>query len=173
MTSGDPSDAALATQAALGDRRAYSVLVRAYGPQLAMLVRTYGVIPGDVEDVVQEAFVAAWRALADYDSSKSFRAWVCQIALNKARDWRRRRRVRSFFFGAVGIDETEAQSVEDTTPNPESSVDDRRRLEAVRAAIAELPDDLRIPFLMVTTGAATFNASAVPECGGPRRRSNR
>ena len=130
--------------------------MRACGPQLLNLVRTYGVPEGEAEDVAQDAFVAAWRALGDYDPARPFRAWLFHIGLNKARDWRRKRRVRSFFFGAAALDEPEALAVETGEPDPESAAHDRRRLARVRAAVARLPDETRDVFVLTTAGGLTY-----------------
>jgi len=153
-------EADLARRAAGGDRAAFGKLVRAYGPKLSALVAAYGVPSSEAEDVTQEGFIAAWRALADYDASRPFRAWLYQIALNKARDWRRRRKVRAFFFGAVALDATEALAVEDSGPKPEAQASDANLQQIVRAAVAELPDDLKSPFLLTAFAEMTQSETA-------------
>jgi RNA polymerase sigma-70 factor (ECF subfamily) len=93
------ADPVLALRAAQGDRRAYSALVARHGGSLAQAARAFGMPETDVDDVVQESFIAAWRNLAQYDPARPFRGWLFRIALNKMRDLRRRHRVRAFLFG--------------------------------------------------------------------------
>lgn len=160
MTTEGASEADLARRAARGDRTAFGQLARTYGPKLSALVKAYGVPAADVEDVAQEAFIAAWRALADYDTSRSFKAWLYQIALNKARDWRRRRKVRAFFFNAAALDAPEAQSLEDDAARPEALASDADLQRVVRGAVAQLPDDLKSPFLLIAFAELTYAEAA-------------
>lgn len=51
--------------------------------------------PEDVQDVLQDTQLTAWRALARYDASRPFEAWLTCIAVNKCRDWARRNTVRT------------------------------------------------------------------------------
>ncbi len=160
MTEEASQDSVLARKAATGDRAAFGELARAYGARLAALVRAYGVAPGDVEDVVQEAFIAAWRGLADYDATRSFRAWLFQIALNKSRDWRRRRQVRRFFYGAADLEGAEAQALETDAPGPAALAQQSQFERAVRAAVDELPGDLKQPFLLIAFAETTYAEAA-------------
>lgn len=156
MTGDASLDSDLARKAATGDRAAFGELVRSYGARLAALARAYGVAPGDVEDVVQEAFLAAWRGLADFDTERPFRAWIFQIALNKARDWRRRRRVRRFFYGAADLDDAEAAALEAEAPGPDALAHQVQFERAVRSAVEELPAALKQPFLLSAFAEMTY-----------------
>jgi RNA polymerase sigma-70 factor (ECF subfamily) len=94
----------------------------------------------DVDDVVQETFIAAWRHLASYDPARPFRGWLFRIALNKMRDLRQRHRVRAFLFGAVRIDE--GPDVADDAPDAERHVAATRELAAIRAKLRGLDGGL-------------------------------
>ena len=90
----DRSDGGLAALSLAGEQAAFSEIVRRHKEPLHRLVAR---LIGDEEealDLVQEAFVSAHRALGSYDASRPMRAWLSRIAINKARDWRRRRAVR-------------------------------------------------------------------------------
>lgn len=143
----------LARRAAAGDRVAFATLVRTFGPQLAAIARAGGVAPGDVE----ETFVSAWRAAARYDSSRPFRVWLFQIALNKSRDWRRRRKVRHLFFTATSLETPEAQAVEAKDAGPEAVAHDRHLERLLGTAIEDLPEDLKQPFLLVALAEFTYS----------------
>ena len=92
-------------------------------------------------DITQEAFVSGFAALKRYDPERPFRAWMSRIAVNKARDWARRRRVRSFFSRAVDIDE--AITVADDSPISDAIIFHRTELARAMKAIATLPHNLR------------------------------
>ena len=109
-------------------------------------VRRYVGDASEAYDLVQETFVAAWSALSSYDPSRPMPAWLRRIALNKCRDWSRRRQVRSFFFLAAHMDSTLAKGVvaQDTAPDAA----DESKLEVLDAAIAMLPQGLKEPLLL-------------------------
>ena len=136
----DGADPALALRAAQGDRRAYSLLVARHGGSLAQAARAFGVPETDVDDVVQESFIAAWRYLAQYDPSRPFRGWLFRIALNKMRDTRRRHRVRAFLFGAERIEDR--PDMADDTPDQERLVIAAHELARIRAKLDRLESGL-------------------------------
>jgi RNA polymerase sigma factor CnrH len=137
------TDNDLATRAASGDRRAYGVLVKRHAASLAQAARGFGLPETDIDDVVQEAFVAAWRHLGDYDATRSFRGWLFRIALNKMRDLHRFRRVRRFLFGAVSLDSAESLSLPDDEPDAERQAIACADLRAVQKVLDGLDRDLR------------------------------
>jgi len=136
-------DAALARRSAGGDRHAYGVLVRRHSAALGQAARSFGIPETDVDDVVQDTFVAAWRALGDYDAARPFRAWLFGIGLNKMRDLLRLRKVRHFLFGALDIHAQDAPAVPDPSPGPERQAAARRDLAHVTATLGRLDRPLR------------------------------
>lgn len=154
-----PDDAALVVLAIAGDRAAFVELYRHHGPAVAKLTRAYGAPTFEVEDVVQEVFVAAWRRLADYDHQRPFRAWLFAIALNRVRDLSRRRRVRAFFFGASELDEG-ATRIEGEAPDPETQAHHRLALEQVSRAIATLPEGLRTALVLTAVSGLSYQDAA-------------
>ena len=142
----EPSDGALAAQALAGVQAAYAALLRRHRDPLYRMVRAH---IGDAEealDVVQDSFVSAFAALARYDHSQPFRPWLSRIALNKCRDWARRRAVRRFFTFARPIEE--AQDIADPAAGPDVLADDRAALDRLERAIATLPVSLKEPLLL-------------------------
>src|SRR6202012_4849870 len=85
------SDAALVTLALRGDEPAFTQLCKRHSPRLRNLVAARIVDPGDVANVIQETQLALWRALHRYDAGRHFESWLTSIAVNKCRDWGRRR----------------------------------------------------------------------------------
>lgn len=135
-------------QAAQGDRAAFSRLMSATKGDLHRFVTRYVGDPDEALDLVQESYAAAWLSIRRYDPARPFGAWVRTIALNKCRDWSRRRRVRRMVRGVMGLDAPEAMAIGDPAPGVDVRVDERRRLERLNRALAELPDGQRAPLLL-------------------------
>ena len=87
MASPDPTDEELASHARDGSPDAFNELVqRGYGRRvIAFLTKTCGVPAGDAEDVAQEVWLKAFRALSTW-RPHNFRSWLFKIARNAARD---------------------------------------------------------------------------------------
>lgn len=124
-----------------GDRRAFSALMAQNKDALYRFVRRRISDPDEAYDVVQEAFVSAWGAIARFDPERPFVAWLRSIALNKCRDHARRRSVRSSFWGPA-VDGA-AEAVRDEAPSPEEDLIARDELCRLRAAVEKLPQHLR------------------------------
>jgi RNA polymerase sigma-70 factor (ECF subfamily) len=95
-------DAALVQASRQGDREAFSVLVSRHARSvLSVTMRMLG--PGaDAEDVAQDTFVAAYKALAGFNLDSKFSTWLYRIAVNRCTDTLRARRP-----GLVSLDETQ------------------------------------------------------------------
>ncbi|WP_066552118.1 RNA polymerase sigma factor [Croceicoccus bisphenolivorans] len=111
-------------------------------------------------DITQECFVSAFAALRRYDPARPFRTWLLAIAVNKCRDWARRRAVRRFFTFAMPLDD--ALSVSDDAPDPESALGSAQHVDRIRSALAALPANLREPLVLCTLeGMDQIEAGAV------------
>jgi RNA polymerase sigma factor CnrH len=135
------SDGELAAKALGGQERAYREFLRRYRDSVYRLVRNTIRDSEEALDVTQESFVAAFAALRRYDSERPFKLWISRIAINKCRDWGRRRAVRSFFTRAQPIEHAFDQASEGASPETEAG--DRAELRRISAAIGELPGKLR------------------------------
>ncbi|MBI1361890.1 MAG: sigma-70 family RNA polymerase sigma factor [Alphaproteobacteria bacterium] len=154
----NPADAELVARALKGDRSAFDVFVRRHQEPLYRFVRRYVGDADESLDLVQETFVAAWEALPRYDRKRAASPWLRRIALNKCRDWGRRRAVRRFFYGAVDIEGAGAAA--------QSAIEDpgdiTGALDRLDAAIAALPAALKEPLLLtVFDGLSHLEAGAV------------
>jgi RNA polymerase sigma factor (sigma-70 family) len=128
----------LVRRAGGGDVAAFVELTRrfqqfAFGSALA-LVRDFQ----QAEDVVQEAFVAAWSALPTLNEPAAFPGWLRGIVRHHAFRQRRRKRLAS-------VPLTEAENLPAEEPLPDYILEQRRQAAAALAAISELPDRLREP----------------------------
>lgn len=135
------SDGELAAFALGGQERAYREFLRRYREPVYRLVRNTIRDSEEALDVTQESFVAAFAALKRYDRERPFKLWISRIALNKCRDWARRRAVRSFFTLAQPIED--AVDLASDIASPETEAGDRAELRRVNVAMADLPAKLR------------------------------
>lgn len=157
----DPDDG-LVARVALGDERAFTEIVRRHAGRLRTLVVRFGCDTGEADDIVQEAFWTVWRKAGSWQpGGPPFAAWLTRIAINRAIDAGRRRRVRRFF----GIEE--AVEIADPAASAEDATTTRGELAAVAADIRALPERQRAAILLAAGGehsnseiAATLRLSA-------------
>ena len=137
-------------RAARGDRAAFSALMAATSGDLYRFVRRYVGDADEAQDLLQETYAAAWLAMRRYDPARPFATWLRAIAVNKCRDWGRKRAVRRIVRGVMGLDAPEALARGEPAPEPEARLDDRRRMAALDRALADLPDTLKAPLLLAS-----------------------
>lgn len=142
----DESDAALAARAVDGDRPAFNRIVQRYQEPLYRFIRRYVGDPDEAYDLLQETFVSAWQALNRYDPARPAATWLRRIALNKCRDWGRRRAVRRFFYGATSLDGSTAAA--DAAASAPADDGNEAALAKLDQAIARLPTQLKEPLLL-------------------------
>src|SRR5665811_1841310 len=80
-------DQQLVERAQRGDKRAFELLVLKYQRQLGRLLSRLVRDPGEVEDVTQEAFIKAYRALPSFRGDSAFYTWLYRIAINTAKNY--------------------------------------------------------------------------------------
>ncbi|MGF7148418.1 RNA polymerase sigma-70 factor (ECF subfamily) [Sphingomonas zeicaulis] len=136
----DRSDGELAVLACGGQKAAFGALVMRHKQALHRLVARLIDDEDEAVDIVQEAFIAAHAALPRFDPARPMRAWLARIAVNKARDWRRRRIVRRLISAVLPDDAIE---IPDDVPAIDNAVGDRAELARVNTAIGRLPGNLR------------------------------
>ncbi len=141
MKPSDETDSQLIKKALSGDQAAYSQLVGRYKASLFSLTRRLSGSDDAALDLTQEAFVSAFQALGSFDPAKPFSPWLHRIAINKARDWARRRAVRRFFFGAASMDA--AVPLASGEAGPDVAVADALALQRTMTLVDALPHNLR------------------------------
>ena len=141
------TDARLVSLAIQGDADAFGDLMDRHARHLRRLVARRLRNPQDGLDVLQETHLSVWRSLGSYDVGRSFEAWLTCIALNKCRDWARRRHVRS---GALARLQEEAahEGASLGSPSTERLVIDREGVRDLSRALQELPAQLREPLVL-------------------------
>ena len=140
----DETDAALAARAVKGDRPAFNIFVKRHQEPLYRFIRRYVGDADEAYDLLQESFVSAWQALSRYAPTRPAGVWLRRIALNKCRDWGRRRAVRQFFYGAASLETAEIP----LSPPERDNSTEEAALARLDRAIAGLPIQLKEPLLL-------------------------
>ena len=154
------ADARLALAALAGDQAAYTGLMRRHREAVFRLARLHAGDESEALDLTQEAFIAAFAALRRFDPDRSFRAWILRIALNKCRDWGRRRKVRRLLTFARPIEE--AAMVADSASDPEAALQSAAAVAHIQRTIQNLPTNLKEPLILcVIEGMSQDDAAAL------------
>ena len=143
------SDGELASLSLAGREAAFTEIVRRYRSILYRLALGNVGDADEALDIVQETLVSAHLALKRYDPERPMRAWLAAIAINKCRDWGRRRAVRRLFSFALPIDAA-VENVAEDRPGHDVAASDRQELARLRRAITDLPASLREPLVLHT-----------------------
>lgn len=143
------SDGELATLSLAGRQAAFAEIMNRYRQPIFRLIRMSIGDEDEAFDLSQEAFIAAHQALARFDPDRSMRAWLSAIAINKCRDWARKRTVRRFLTFGMGQG-GEADLVPDDKAAIDDAASDRQELDRVADAIVALKPDLREPLILRT-----------------------
>lgn len=144
---GSLSDGELAALTLAGRQTAFAAILGRHRAPIYRLVRGHVGDADEALDVTQEAFIAAFMALRRYDAAQPMRAWLARIALNKCRDWGRRRAVRRL-FGFVATTAEPENEVADPAAPVDAVAADRQELDVVWAAVARLPMPLKEPLIL-------------------------
>jgi RNA polymerase sigma-70 factor (ECF subfamily) len=139
------TDDELVQRAQSGNSRAFETLLRRheramFGTALRLLGR-----PGDAEDAVQEAFIAAWRRLPEFRGDAKFSTWLYRIVTNRSLNELRRRKP------AASLDDEDDGPVPAAlvlTGGPERQAEQSALVAALQSALAGLPEPLRVCWLL-------------------------
>lgn len=143
VTRGEDSDAALAARAANSDIRAFGELVSRHQRSVYAVVSRMVDDRDDVDDIVQEVFVLAYRAIRSFRGHSAFSTWIYRIAVNTTIKHMKKiklRRAASINDPESGIGDT-LRSPDDIGPEEAAQRSERNR--ALRAAISTLPEKHR------------------------------
>lgn len=133
-----------------GRQAAFAEIMRRHQAPVYRLIRAH---TGDAEealDLTQECFAAAYQSLRDYDGSRPLGAWLTRVAINKSRDWRRRRRVRHIFSFASSLPVGTIEAQADDAPGADAVAFDKAQLARLSELVAKLPAALKEVLLLRT-----------------------
>ena len=139
-------DRQLVARAQRGDKRAFELLVEKYQRKLARLLSRFIRDPAEVEDVTQEAFIKAYRALPAFRGDSAFYTWLYRIGINTAKNYLMAMGRRAPTSTEVEADEAEGfeEGVQLRDINtPESVLPSNEIAETVYSTIEKLPEELR------------------------------
>ncbi len=161
------ADAAILARVQRGDCEAFGELVARYQGRVHAIVRGYVRDDEDALDVVQETFVKAYQGLRGFRGGSSFYTWLYRIAVNTSKDHLRKRACRP----SVSLEDELLQDVGfepvavDPASDPAGSAERQELRPAVRAAVNQLPEKLRIAVtLHDIEGWPQQEIAAVLEC---------
>jgi len=140
-TEAAPGDEALVERARRGDSAAFELLMRRHNQRVYRVVRSVLRDAGDVEDVMQQAYLSAFVHLDQFAGHARWSTWVCRIALNEAIA---RIRQRGRFVPLESA--SEAQMTDSWTPpepDPEHAAARRELREVLEEAVDRLPEIYR------------------------------
>ncbi|HEX4269579.1 MAG TPA: RNA polymerase sigma factor RpoE [Steroidobacteraceae bacterium] len=149
--SADASDLSLVRRVQRGDKGAFDALVLKYQHKLVKLVMRYVRNPAEAEDIAQEAFIKAYRALPQFRGDSAFYTWLYRIAINTAKNAvvSRDRNPVEYDLDRSNTDESyDMQGRMKDSETPEGLVLTDEIRSTVNAAIDSLPDDLRTAIVL-------------------------
>ena len=139
-------DRQLVARAQRGDKQAFNLLVEKYQRKLARLLSRFIRDPAEVEDVTQEAFIKAYRALPAFRGDSAFYTWLYRIGINTAKNYLMAMGRRAPTSTEVGAEEAEGfeegEQLRDIN-TPESVLLSNEIAQTVNSTIEKLPEDLR------------------------------
>ena len=143
------SDALLVERAVAGDHKAFEMLVIKYQKRIQRLIGRMVRDVDLVEDIAQETFIRAYRALGQFRGEAQFYTWIYRIAVNSAKkalmDLKRNPTVSENFFKSDDEDETSPIENELTSSEtPEAVLASKEIAQIINAALEALPEELRM-----------------------------
>lgn len=139
-------DQELVERAQKGDKRAFELLVMKYQRKLARLLSRMVRDPAEIEDIAQESFIKAYRALPQFRGESAFYTWLYRIAVNTAKNYlvaRGRRAPTTTEFNAEEAEGFEDAELLRDIATPEAELQTKQIANAVNKAVEALPEELR------------------------------
>jgi len=161
-------DQQLVERAQRGDKHAFELLVEKYQRRLGRLISRFVRNAAEAEDVTQEAFIKAYRALPAFRGDSAFYTWLYRIGINTAKNHlvaQGRRAPTSTPFDAEDAEEFEDAALLHEVSTPENELMSKQVIEVVNSSLQELPDDLRTALtLREIEGLSYEEIAAVMDC---------
>jgi len=161
------TDQQLVARVQKGDTRAFDMLVMKYQHKIFGLIGRYVRDADEVQDVAQEAFIKAYKALPRFRGDSAFYTWLYRIAINTAKNHlvSRSRRPPGTDVDIADAEYYEGGSALRDIDNPENALFGSELKAVVERSIGELPDDLRTAVtLREFDGLSYEDIAEVMEC---------
>ena len=133
-----------------GDKRAFDLLIQKYQHRIVSLVSRYVSDHAEAQDVAQEAFIKAYRAIGRFRGDSAFYTWLYRIAINTAKNWivAKNRRPPASDIDAVDAEQYGISERMKESSTPENEIMREEIERTVYDTIAELPEDLRTAIML-------------------------
>lgn len=145
MTERD-ADLILVERVRNGDKRAFELLVEKYRRKIGRLLSRMVRDPEEIEDIAQETFIKAYRALPQFRGDAAFYTWLYRIAVNTAKNYLAARNRNMLTVSDVAGDEEEGGEERYAAPDidtPDAQLLSKQIAYAVNEAVEALPEELR------------------------------
>jgi RNA polymerase sigma-70 factor (ECF subfamily) len=159
----DDSDAAIARRIADGDRTAFATLMRRHNRRLYRVARATLRHDGDAEDALQEAYIAAYRAIGSFRGEASLSTWLTRLVLNACFARRRRDARRQALVPIVSGEaeaDTQALAVRDPAAGPERDHYRSEMRALIERSLDALPESFRTVFVLRSVEELTVEETA-------------
>jgi RNA polymerase sigma-70 factor (ECF subfamily) len=161
-------DQQLVERAQSGDKHAFELLVAKYQRRLGRLISRFVRDAAEAEDVTQDAFIKAYRALPAFRGDSAFYTWLYRIGINTAKNHLLtlgRRAPTSTVFDSEEAEDFEDAALLHEVSTPENELMSKQVVEVVNASLQQLPDDLRVALtLREIEGLSYEEIAAVMNC---------
>jgi RNA polymerase sigma-70 factor (ECF subfamily) len=161
-------DQQLVERAQRGDKHAFELLVAKYQRRLGRLISRFVRNAAEAEDVTQDAFIKAYRALPAFRGDSAFYTWLYRIGINTAKNHlvaQGRRAPTSTPFDSEEAEDFEDAALLHEVATPENELMSKQVVEVVNSSLQELPDDLRTALtLREIEGLSYEEIAAVMDC---------
>lgn len=129
-----------------GDKSAFDLLVIKYQHRIVHLVNRYVKDPYEAQDVAQDTFIKAYRALGDFRGDSAFYTWLYRIAINTAKNYllSRSRRHYDHEIDVQDAEQVEAAPQLRNIETPEDVLMNEQVVQVIRSAIEKLPEEMRV-----------------------------
>jgi len=151
-----------------GDKQAFDLLVTKYQRKLIRLLSQFVRDPAEVEDVAQEAFIKAYRALPAFRGDSAFYTWLYRIGVNTAKNYLVSQGRKASTL--QGIDTEDAENFEDggvlrEMDTPESELMSKQIAQTVNQTLEQLPEELRTAIVLREIEGLSYDEIAkIMEC---------
>jgi RNA polymerase sigma-70 factor (ECF subfamily) len=151
-----------------GDKQAFDLLVTKYQRKLIRLLSQFVRDPAEVEDVAQEAFIKAYRALPAFRGDSAFYTWLYRIGINTAKNYLVSQGRKASTL--QGIDTEDAENFEDggvlrEMDTPESELMSKQIAQTVNQTLEQLPEELRTAIVLREIEGLSYDEIAkIMEC---------
>ena len=168
MSNTDDKDAILIERVQHGDQAAFNLLVSKYQYRMKYLASRFAKDPRDQEDIVQEAFIKAYRALSGFRGESTFYTWIYRITVNVAKNHllanSRKPPNQDVDVGDV-VDGVVFSTLLNDTDTPDRMLNSANLVVEIHNAIECLPDDLKQAIIMrELDGLSYADIAVVMDC---------